>query len=215
MFVWPCTIDIINSRLYATVTILLTISISSTYFGRWPGHRQAASSVLYTTSCKHSLVLLRMGEIIARNMLSWFKLLIKLSLLHLVSCLLYQWCTVTQTSNVAHCPKFWLISVSFSDLWQTVMSSVTTRYVLICSAPFGAWRWPGHRQAASSVLYTTSCKHSLVLLRMGEIIARNMLSWLKLLIKLSLLHLVDCLFYYKWDTLFHYTPVSTKSVIVR
>ena len=30
----------------------------------------AASSVLYTTSCKHSLVLLRMGEIIARNMLS-------------------------------------------------------------------------------------------------------------------------------------------------
>jgi len=33
-------------------------------------HQQAASSVHYTTSCKHSLVLLRMGEIIARNMLS-------------------------------------------------------------------------------------------------------------------------------------------------
>ena len=31
---------------------------------------QAASSVHYTTSCKHSLVLLRMSEIIARNMLS-------------------------------------------------------------------------------------------------------------------------------------------------
>jgi len=31
------------------------------------------------------------------------------------------------------------------------------------------------------VFYTTSCKHSLVLLRMGEIIARNMLNWLKLL----------------------------------
>jgi hypothetical protein len=28
------------------------------------------SSVHYTTSCKHSLVLLRIGEIIARNMLS-------------------------------------------------------------------------------------------------------------------------------------------------
>jgi len=26
--------------------------------------------VLYTTSCEHSLVLVRMGEIIARNMLS-------------------------------------------------------------------------------------------------------------------------------------------------
>jgi len=38
-------------------------------------------------------------------------------------------------------------------------------------------------QAASSVLYNTSCKHSLVLLRMGEIIAWNMLSWLQLSIK--------------------------------
>ena len=38
------------------------------------------------------------------------------------------------------------------------------------------------RQAASSVHYTTSCKHSLVLLRMGEINARNMSRWLKLLI---------------------------------
>jgi len=43
---------------------------------------------------------------------------------------------------------------------------------------------PGHQQAASSVLYTKSCKNSLVLLRMGEIIAPNMLSSLKLLIKL-------------------------------
>jgi len=32
--------------------------------------QQAASSALYTTSCRHSLVLLRMGEIVARNMLS-------------------------------------------------------------------------------------------------------------------------------------------------
>ena len=36
-----------------------------------PCHQPAASSVQYTTNCKkHSLVLLRMGEIIARNMLS-------------------------------------------------------------------------------------------------------------------------------------------------
>jgi len=35
-----------------------------------PGHQQEASSVHYNTSCKRSLVLLRMGEIIARNMLS-------------------------------------------------------------------------------------------------------------------------------------------------
>ena len=35
-----------------------------------------------------------------------------------------------------------------------------------------------HQQAASPVHHTTSCKHSLVLLRMGNIFARNMLSWL-------------------------------------
>ena len=34
----------------------------------------------------------------------------------------------------------------------------------------------------SPVLYTTCCKYSLGLLKMGETIARNMLSWLKLLI---------------------------------
>jgi len=62
------------------------------------------------------------------------------------------------------------------------------------------WNWvpphPGHQQAPSSVLYTTSCEHSLVLLRMAEIIDRNMLSWLKLLIiKLLLMYLVGCLYY--------------------
>jgi len=50
--------------------------------------------------------------------------------------------------------------------------------------------------AASPVHYATSCKHSLVLLKMDEIIARNMLSWLKLLIKLLLLRLVDFLYYF-------------------
>jgi len=53
----------------------------------------------------------------------------------------------------------------------------------------------GDQQAASSVHYTTSCKHSLVLVRMGEIMVRNILSWLKLLIQLLLLHLVGCFYY--------------------
>ena len=70
----------------------------------------------------------------------------------------------------------------------------------ICCSSDAASRWPGphpgHQQAASSVLYTTSCKYSLVLLMMGEIIAQNMLSWLNLSIKLLLLHLVGCLYYY-------------------
>jgi len=56
-------------------------------------------------------------------------------------------------------------------------------------------------QTASSLHYTTSCKHSLVLLGMGEIIARNVLNWLKLLIQL-LLHLVGCLYYYYYSRIF-------------
>ena len=41
---------------------------------------------------------------------------------------------------------------------------------------------PGYRPATSWVPYTTSCKHYLALLKIGEIIARNMLSRLELLI---------------------------------
>jgi len=40
----------------------------------------------------------------------------------------------------------------------------------------------GYQLATSWVRYTTGCKHSPVLLRMGEIITWNMLSWLELLI---------------------------------
>jgi len=64
-----------------------------------------------------------------------------------------------------------------------------------------------------------SCKHSLVLLRMGEIIARNMLSWLKLLIKWLLLHLVGYLYYCTYcrcsiwrHKRFIYTVLSTQWV---
>ena len=48
----------------------------------------------------HSLVLLKMGKIISRNMLSWLELLIS-RYWHLVGCLyyLYQWCTVKQISD--------------------------------------------------------------------------------------------------------------------
>jgi len=72
----------INSQLNATIRDAVT-------------SRPAASPVHYTTSCKHSLLLLRMGKIIARNMLTWLELSIKLFIL------LYQWCTVTQTSNLS------------------------------------------------------------------------------------------------------------------
>jgi len=59
----------------------------------------------------------------------------------------------------------------------------------------------GDQQATSSVLYTTSCKHSLVLLRMGEIIGRNMFSSLKFLIKLLFFNLVACLYHCNPETL--------------
>ena len=49
----------------------------------------------------HSLVLLKMGKIISRNILSWLELLISRYCCILVGCLycLYQWCTVKQISD--------------------------------------------------------------------------------------------------------------------
>jgi len=41
---------------------------------------------------------------------------------------------------------------------------------------------PGYRLTTSWLHYTTSCNTQSSALRMGEIIARNMLSWLELLI---------------------------------
>jgi len=89
--------------------------------------------------------------------------------------------------------------------------------VVKCTGDAACW-WqphPGHQQAASPVHYTKSCKQSLVLLRMGEIIARNMLSWLKLLIiKLLLLYLISCLCYYteKYLNIFMAITVVTLNV---
>jgi len=53
--------------------------------------------------------------------------------------------------------------------------------MLPASSLKGVTLHPGYRLATSWVHYTTSCKHSIVLLKMGEIIAWNMLSWLDLL----------------------------------
>jgi len=63
------------------VRFLFLLFVSSSWPGWMPmcykvptilpaDHQPATSSVHYTTSCKHSLVLLGMGEIIDRNMLS-------------------------------------------------------------------------------------------------------------------------------------------------
>jgi len=53
-----------------------------------------------------------------------------------------------------------------------------TMAALLLLAPMMLPAHPGYQPATSSLHYTTSCKHSLVLLRMGEIITWNMLSWL-------------------------------------
>ena len=73
--------------------------------GWW--HQPAVSSVFHTTSCKHSLVLLRMGEIIARNMWSWFKLLI--------NCYCCIWLVVYMLLN----PKFLVYQVQETDEYAT------------------------------------------------------------------------------------------------
>jgi hypothetical protein len=58
---------------------------------------------------------------------------------------------------------------------------------------------PGYRPVTSWVHYTTSCKHSLVLLKMGEIIARKHVQLIGIINKPLLLHLVGCLYYLKYE----------------
>ena len=65
----------------------------------------------------HSLVLLKMGKIIARNMLSGLELLMKPLLLLLFGCLyyLYEWCTVKE---ISYNEIYLLIKYIKSVLWR-------------------------------------------------------------------------------------------------
>jgi len=67
------TPDCVYSLWYNAPTMLPVGSLNS--FPPHPGYWPAASSVHYTTSCKRSLVLPKMGKITARNMLSWLELI--------------------------------------------------------------------------------------------------------------------------------------------
>ena len=79
---------------------------------------------------------------------------------------------------------FYIVS-NYSTVGRNCEDGIATRYGLDGPGIESQW-WgeifhtlPDRRCcsiAASPVHYTTSCKHSLVLLRMGEIIPRNMLS---------------------------------------
>jgi hypothetical protein len=58
---------------------------------------------------------------------------------------------------------------------------------------------PDYRPATLWVYYTTRCKHSLSLLMMGEINARNMSSWLRIVNELLSLHLDIICFNDAWS----------------
>jgi len=104
----------------------------------------------------------------------------------------------TRCSNVSNLFYFGMTVYMFRTVSPSIFRSsrlyiqqqafVKQMPVAVCTV-LNCWWW-------TTMLYTTSCKHSPALLRMDEIIIRNMLSWLKLLIKLLLLHLVGCLYYW-------------------
>jgi len=117
-----------------------------------------------------------------------------------------------------------MISISSTCLgrsFRTFSGALFCVYSLCYEEPFDQYEvepvpnHPFHQQAASSVLYTTSCKHSLVHLRLGEIIARKMLSWLKSLIKLSLMHLFGCLYYFISDARSHKHQASSSYAVTQ
>ena len=76
---------VIISPILRSTRLCLQLVIQRTYDAAGTRRYQPATpSVHYTTNCKHSLVLMRMGEIIARNMLSWLKSLINRFYKHMV-----------------------------------------------------------------------------------------------------------------------------------
>ena len=98
IFAWPCIIDINNkdNQLDATIMVFLLIPIPSTCFGQslCPSSGPLDCVLQFVVYCTHdatgrqhrgciipqavthSLVLLKTGKIVARNMLSWLDLLI-------------------------------------------------------------------------------------------------------------------------------------------
>ena len=97
--------------------------VSSTCFGQLfcpssgAGDRQNRGCIILQ-AVTHSLLLLKMGKIFTRNMLSWLELLInKPLLLHIAGCIhyLYQWCTVKHISDNE---IYFLIKYIKSLLWR-------------------------------------------------------------------------------------------------
>jgi hypothetical protein len=91
--------------------------------------RPATSWVHYITSCKHSLVLLKMGEIIARNMLSWLELLInRYCCIYLVVCIKWLILRLCDTELRGNVRTHWLVGYSVA----LSVAHVTIRRVVEC-----------------------------------------------------------------------------------
>jgi len=146
-----------NSQLDATIIILLTISISSTCFGRQSRPSSGALDCVYSLWYS-APTMLPAGDQDEVKLETW-KSCEELCCLEfeLRLCLPKRQLTILIICSV---------QISYTWFYQSRPKKCGIKYGRCCL------------QAASSVLYTTSCKHTLVLLRMGEIIARNMLSWL-------------------------------------
>jgi len=127
----------------------------------------------------------------------------------------------------------WCIYFDFSTCFGQLCAHHQENLLYLCDTGIDQTathtEWKKHRrcclQAASSVHYTTSCKLSLVLLRMCEIIARNMLSWLQIINKfiivasswlfmlLLLMSFVTGLYYYYYYYYYYY-DILLRSVSV-
>jgi hypothetical protein len=146
MFAWPCILDInnIDDQLDATMTVLLTVSISSTCFGQLFSHLQERYNVF--CSLRYNAPELSAGSLDAGTCL-------------------FGRCEGCCSSNIPHTGN-------------------------MSKSPH-----PGYRPTTTWVHYTSKCKTQSSASEDGQIIARNMLSWFKLLIKLSFLHLAGRRYY--------------------
>jgi hypothetical protein len=101
--------------------------------------RPVSSWVHYTTSCTHILVLLKLGEIIARTMSRWLRIINKSLSLHLVGCLyyLFQWCAVKQISKW-HQPSYLYI---LEYIYELFANPCTLQNALWSNLQHTQWKW--------------------------------------------------------------------------
>jgi hypothetical protein len=123
-------LDCVYSLRYNAPTMLPVAGSLEAEFLRFQATGRQHRWYIIPQAANTSLVLLKMGEIIARNMSSWLRNINKSLSLHLVGCLYYliQWCMVKQVLNSYISSLLLLFFLGPLRLWSKFHYRITKLY---------------------------------------------------------------------------------------